>query len=148
QEEVQLGKRLLALAEEETEVIIANDLSRLAALKLEQRHCVERQAALEAVRQSATRDLACATGMDQVPTLNSLLATLPVHDQETLSQLRVHLLEIQGRLDLLNARNRQLLENALDYVRFSLDAITTAALQPARYGTNLAQLSTPAFYID
>ncbi len=148
QQELLLGKQLVALAEEESEVIIRGDVSRLAALEMEQRHCVEEQTGLENARMTATRTLAFALGMERIPTLSGLLPALPARDQDVISQLRVQLLETQGRLDSLNVRNRGLLENALEYVRFSLDALTTATLQPARYGVNLACVAAPAFYID
>ncbi len=60
----------------------------------------------------------------------------------------MQVLETQGLLDVVNARNLRLLDNALEYVRFSLEMLTTAALKPARYGTNLAQIAAPTFYID
>ncbi len=148
QQELTLGKQLAVLAEAESEAIIGNDIGRLEEIQREQRHCLEQMAALEAARMAATRDLAGMLGLDAEPTLSGLLPRLSPREREALDRLRRHLLETQARLEELNARNRRLLEIALEYVRFSLELLTTAALQPARYGTNLASVATPAFYID
>ena len=80
--------------------------------------------------------------------IGTRLPVLPAREQEPLRRLRLQLIDIHQQLERSNRRNRLLLENALDFVRFSLDALTTAALQPARYGTNLAQIAAPSFYID
>jgi hypothetical protein len=148
QEELTLSRHLLALAEEQTDVIVANDVKGLTRLQGEQQRCLNQQRALEKARIAAVRDLAWATGLDRVPTLKNLLPGLPAREQQALEQLRLQLLEVHSGLDRVHARNRYLLENALDYVRFSLEALTSAALQPARYGTNLTRVTAPAFYID
>ncbi len=58
QQELLIGKRLLELAEEQSDAIIAGDVARLSALELTQRRCVEQQEQLETARIRATRDLA------------------------------------------------------------------------------------------
>ena len=148
QQELTLGKRLLALLQEETEVIVNNDITRLSALQAEQQQCLKEQTALENSRVISTRDLAWALGLERVPTLPVLIMALPDRDQESLRNLRTELLAVNQQLESLQTRNRSLLENALDYVRFSLDLLTEAALQPARYGANLTRISAPTFYID
>ena len=72
----------------------------------------------------------------------------PTREQESLRDLRADLLKLHQQLEIVQARNRRLLDNALEFVRFSLETLTTAALQPARYGTNLKRIAAPTFYID
>lgn len=148
QQELALGKRLLTLGEAETEAIIANDIARLNQINAEQQACLEQQRALDKAREAAARDLAWGLGWERVPPFTELLTRLPEREQSALSDLRLQLLAVQGQLETGNARNRLLLDRALDYVQFSLELLTSVALQPARYGTNLATLATPAFYID
>ena len=148
QQEATLGKRLLALAQEESEVIIADNVPRLTVLQAEQQQCLKEQESLEQARMIATRDLAWALGMERAPTLLGLLPALPIPHQAELRALRAELLALHQQLEIAQARNRRLIDNALEYVRFSLDLLTDAALQPARYGANLARLSAPTFYID
>ncbi len=148
QQEATLGKRLLALAQEETDVIVSENVPRLTTLQAEQQQCLKELQPLEQSRAVATRDLAWALGMERVPTLLGLLPALPAPHQSELRALRAELLALHQQLEIAQARNRRLIDNALEYVRFSLDLLTDAALQPARYGANLARLSAPTFYID
>lgn len=148
QQELALGKRLLALAQEESDVIVRNDMPRLTALQAEQQKCLAEQSTLEKSRVLATRELAWTVGMERPPTLAGLIAALPAREQPDLSRLRADLLTLHQQMEIVQARNRQLIDSALEYVRFSLELLTGAALQPARYGTNLARISAPTFYID
>ncbi len=148
QQELEAGKRLLALSIEETDVLINNNVERLAILQREQQRFLAEHQALEKARVDIVRDLAWMLGMDRVPTLSGLLPALPRHEQAALGKLRAQLLDLQAQIELIHARNRRLIENALDYIQFSLKMLTTAALQPARYGTNIARIANPAFYID
>jgi hypothetical protein len=148
QQELALGKRMIALAETMTDLLVNQETERLAALEAEQRECREQHEALEQARIAVTRSLAGALGLEGLPTLSELLPLLPAREQEPLKRLRSELLTMQETLARLNARNRRLLDNALEYVRFSLELLTSAALQPARYGTNLASVAAPTFYID
>jgi hypothetical protein len=148
QQELALGKRLLALTQEESDVIVRNDVPRLTALQAEQQRCLAEQNALEQARALATRDLAWAVGMERPPTLSGLIAILPVREQSDLRRLRADLLALHQQMEIVQARNRRLIDSALEYARFSLELLTGAALQPARYGTNLARLYAPTFYID
>jgi hypothetical protein len=148
QQELMIGQRLVELSQAESEAIVANDITRLSMLELEMRQRLEDQEKLESARLVAVRDLAAALGMEGIPTLSLLLPRLPRSEREALSRLRVQILETQTTLDTLTARNRNLLGCVLEYVRFSLRMLSEAALTPARYGTNLAALSAPTFYVD
>jgi hypothetical protein len=148
QQELLIGQRLVEISQAESEAIIANDITRLSALELEMRQRLEEQEKLESARLIAVRDLAWALGMEGIPTLSLLLPHLPVVERDGLSRLRVQILETQSTLDALTVRNRSLLDCVLEYVRFSLRMLSEATLTPARYGTNLAAISTPTFYVD
>lgn len=148
QQELAIGKRLLGLAQEESEVLIGNDVARLTVLQAEQQQCLLEQQNLEKSRALAARDLAWALGLERVPPLSGLLPSLPAREQTELSGLRAELLACHQQLEIVQARNRRLIDNALEYARFSLELLTNAALQPARYGANLARIAAPTFYID
>ncbi len=148
QQELTLGNRLLDLAQEESDVIVRNDVERLFTLQAQQQQCLGEQQKLEAARTAAARDLAWQAGLERIPPLSGLIAALPTREQESLRDLRADLLKLHQQLEIVQARNRRLLDNALEFVRFSLETLTTAALQPARYGTNLARIAAPTFYID
>jgi|SRR5579871_4399501 len=148
QEELRLCKNLLALAEQQTDALVANKVHDLTRLQAEQQRCIEQQRALEKERTAVVRNLAWEVGLERVPTLRNLLPNLPQREQEPMEQLRLQLLEVHADLGRVHKRNRHLLESALNYVRFSLEVLTSAALKPARYGTNLTRIAAPTFYID
>lgn len=148
QQELQVGKRLVALADEMTQATIGRQVARIATLEEEQRELAALQITLDGLRGTVMRDIAQALGREQPPTLLALLPLLSLRDRNTLGQIRAQILETQERLTQSNQRNRLLLETALDCTRFNLEAITSAVLQPAPYGTNLASLDAPTFYVD
>lgn len=148
QQEVLNGKRLIELTTAQTDAITRREMSRLSHLEMEMRQCLDVQETLDVSRTTTTRDLAVSLGMETVPNLSGLLPKLPQRDRVVLSQLRTQILEIQAKLDTISARNKALIYTALDFVRFSLDILTEAAFQPARYGTNPASLAVPTLYID
>ena len=148
QQELLLGQRLIELSEAESEAILANDIARLSALERELRQRLEEQESLETSRLLAVRDIAYALNLEGLPNLTALLPHLPPRERNLFVRLRAQILDTQARLDALTKRNRALLDNVLEYVRFSLAALTEAALSPARYGTNLAAINAPTFYID
>ncbi len=148
QQELSLGKRMAALVQEETDALVANNAEVVSIIEAELRACTAQHMLLESARITTIREIFRGLQLESAPTFSNLLAVLPPKDSFSLEKLRADILITQRTLEALNSRNRLLLDNLLEYVRFSLDAITSAALQPARYGSNLVRIATPAFYID
>ena len=148
QQHLKLGRELIELAGSQTEALVANDIPRLNALEAAQKQCVTQQDTLDLERGVITRELAFALGMERVPSLSEMLPHFPSRERAELEVLRHELQAAHTLLETLKARNLLLLENALEYTNFSIDALTTALLQPARYGANLTHIAAPAFYID
>jgi hypothetical protein len=148
QQQLALGKRLVSLGEAQTDAIIAANIEQIMALEAEQAQTLLALEPLEQARAHAARELAWSLGFERVPSLSVLLPRLSERDQTALTGLRNQLLEVQRQMERIHARNRNLLEVALDYVQYSLELITSTALKPAAYGINLAHLAAPSFYID
>ena len=148
QQQLATGRALLALAEDSERAIIAGDTRTLDSIVPQQRTLLEQQSQHENLRLQATAELTARLGMDQEPTLSSLLPLVSPSDAVALAILRTQIMAIHRRMESQNKCNAQLLDNALGFVKFNLEALTTAALKPARYGVNMAQLSAPSFYID
>lgn len=148
QQQLTTGRSLLALAEVSEKAIVEGDTHKLEALAPQQRTLIEQQIAQENARQNATAELTAKLGLDETPTLTTLLPELAPADAIALATLRTQILATQRRMDSQNQCNAVLLENALGFVKFNLEALTTAALRPARYGTNVARLEAPSFYVD
>ena len=148
QQHLKLGRELIELATRQTEALVANDVPRLNALEAAQKQCVTQQDTLDLERGVVTRELGFSLGMERVPSLSELLPHFPSRERAEFEVLRRELQAAQSTLETLKSRNLLLLENALEYTNFSIDALTTAILQPARYGANLTHIAAPAFYID
>jgi hypothetical protein len=148
QHQLSTGKILVALAEAAQQAIIDGDIVRLEELAPRQRGLLDQQIAQERARKQVTTELSHLLGQDCVPTLSSLLPAFPPAEAKALDMLRGQIVETEQQMQTLNRSCAILLDNALDCVKFGLEAITSAALKPARYGVNLAQLSRPSFYID
>jgi len=148
QQQLTTGRSLLALAEVSEKAIVEGDTQRLETLAPQQRMLIEQQIAQENARQQATAELSARLGLEQAPTLTTLLPVLAPADAIALAALRTQILATQRRMESQNQCNAQLLENALGFVKFNLEALTTAALRPAKYGVNMARLEAPSFYVD
>lgn len=148
QQQLTTGKTLLALAEVSEKAIVEGDTQKLETLAPQQRILLEQQIAQENARQQAACELSARLGLEQAPTLTTLLPMLAPSDAIALAALRTQILATQRRMESQNQCNAQLLENALGFVKFNLEALTTAALRPAKYGVNMARLEAPSFYVD
>jgi len=153
QQELALGKRLAALSNAQTEALVSNDVARVSALEAEGRVLVEQQTTLGQQRVEAARALASAVQLDAppdkpVPSLAQIVLRLPLPEARQLIALRGEILRVEQEIQAVNARNRVLLQNALEFVEVSLYALTQLALRPARYGTNPDALAAPTFYVD
>jgi hypothetical protein len=147
-QQLTVGKTLVVFAQAAQQAIIDCDVVKLEALAPQQRGLLDQQSAQETARQQITCELSRLLGQDCVPTLSSLLPAFPPAEAKALELLRGQILETERRMQVLNRSSAILLDNALGCVKFGLETLTSAALKPARYGVNLAQLSRPSFYID
>lgn len=152
-QELMLGQQQLAIAGAQTDALIANDARRLQAWVEEAREILARQEAVALSRQQAALELARALGMEGesdgiAPPLSQIVLRLPVEEAKRLLATRRQILAVDHQIQSVNERNRPLLENALDFVQFTIHALTGLALKPARYGANPNAVAAPTFYID
>ncbi len=148
-QQLQLCRRLLEICEKQTLALIANDLPQLKHLETEQKICLEQQTLQEQIRLHTVSLIAQSLGeKQQAPTLAELLPRLGPRDQEVLGALRRDLKEVLESLEAVKGRNLLLLQNAQEYVRFSLELITGTMLQPSGYGANVHAVVSPTFYVD
>lgn len=140
--------RLHQLADSITDALLLDDLSRIVLLETRQAELCMRQAELERARVKAAGDLARVALSDPAASLSELIAMLPENEQMALQCMRQELLAKLEALRLLNERNRTLLEDGMRFVQEALDKLATAVVRPASYGTNLATVTAPAFFVD
>jgi hypothetical protein len=153
QQDLLLGRKLLGLTEQQAEALRNHEPQQVQELLAAGEIVAAQQ--LEAGRQrtEAVRELARALGLkpdggSSLPPLSDLALHLPLPDAHRLLALRTEILAVEERLREAGERNRALIQNALDFVQFSLQALTGAALKPAKYGMNPNALAAPIFYLD
>lgn len=148
QQHLLLARRLLRLSQEQNQALVANEVATITRLESEQRSVLVQQEALEPEREQATAQLAKALGLDTHATLSEFIPRLPLQEQRLFSQIRSELLKAQAELKRIKEQNLRLLQNAIEFVQFSMESITRTVFKPSRYGTNLAALAAPALLLD
>lgn len=140
--------QLLDLAHQLNHALQDDDVTELQDICLQQQVCLKSLDTLEKARIGIVQRLTVTSAAEKPCTLEQLMPHLPNNDRNALTAIRAEMMHIRENLELLQQQNRMLLTNAVHIVEFSLFALTEAALQPARYGTNLAQIAAPSFYVD
>ncbi len=148
QHQLILARKLIRLSQEQTRALVSNDIVQIAVLETTVRESLSQQEGLEETRLQCTLEIAKALGLPPEATLVQVLPKLPPSDQRVLRQQRQEILKAHHELRALKEQNLHLLQNALDYVQFSLEAISSVAFKPSKYGTNLAALSSPSLLLD
>src|SRR5437763_10491979 len=92
QQQLTTGRSLLALAEVSEQAIVEGDTQKLETLGPQQRILLEQQIAQENARQQATAELSARLGLEQAPTLTTLLPVLAPSDAIALAALRTQIL--------------------------------------------------------
>jgi hypothetical protein len=145
--ELDLARKMLALAGAQSDALAAHDMARLMATTDQVRTLTARQEELEHLRQAAVSGFV-AEGICAQPTAAELAEQLPSAERIRLLALRTELLDVEHALTALTNRNHRLLENAQDVARTSLDLLVRIATAPARYGANPDAMRTPTLYLD
>jgi hypothetical protein len=148
--QLDLGRKMLALANAQTDALAAHDMARLMATSEQIRVLTIRQDELERARIDAaevfTED-GVAMGSTG-PTAAQIAKMLVASDARRLMILRDGLLDVQRKLQTVTTRNRLLLSNAQDITRMSLDLLVRVAMAPPRYGASTVPMRAPTLYLD
>jgi hypothetical protein len=153
QQDLLLGRKLLRITEEQAQALRSHAPERVQELLVAGEMVAAQQREAEKQRNEAIRGLTRAVGIQTdsaapLPPLSEIALHLPLLDARRLLALRTEILSVEARIREASERNRALIQNALDFVQFSLQAITGAALKPSRYGVNPNALAAPTFYLD
>ncbi len=151
--DLDLGRKMLAALDAQTEALVANDPHGVASLERKARALARQQEVNDRLRTAAIIALASALGTETaddmpLPPLSDLALGLPLAEAKGVLALRTGILANHEKIRHVNDRNRTLLENALDCVRTLLGAIKECAFKPARYGTNPNTLTPATLYIN
>ncbi len=146
-------QQLLELSQGKTTVIINGDLDRLQAITDKEQVLVEHINSLEKRRISIMSDVAKILNTDvnglKLDTLISLLSKAP-KDQKALAEVHDKLRVTLREMKLINERNEQLLNSAIEMVDFNLNLIQamkgapeTANYNKGAYNTGSMLLNSP-----
>jgi flagellar biosynthesis/type III secretory pathway chaperone len=133
--ENKLYGQLYSIAENKTGVVVKGEVENLQALVGKEQKLAAELNKLQDVREQILEQVAKAIGRDpRQLTLSELAAQLPGEQAERLGKTRDKLRETIGKLTAKNDLNQQLIQNALEYVDFSLNLLTQPAPQIPQYG--------------
>ncbi len=133
--ENKLYNQLYSIAEEKTGFIVKGEVESLQTLVGKEQKLVGELNKLQDVREQILGQVAKTIGRNpQELTLSQLAEQLPVEQAEKLIPIRDKLKEVVGKLAAKNDLNQQLIQNALEYVDFSLNLLTQPAPQTPQYG--------------
>ncbi|MDR3091178.1 MAG: flagellar protein FlgN [Clostridiales bacterium] len=126
--EIELYDELLTLSGEKKDVIVNNDVKRLQEINARENLAVGRLQKSGRLREDAMKEISAVLNIGGEATLTALaefLADKP--DGQALDARIVRIKDKLTKLKALNAVNKSLLENALDYVDFSMNLIRNSA---------------------
>ena len=129
EEQAQKYGELLGLSEEKKEAIIKNDISTLQKLTNLENMVISQNNRLEKKRLSLGKDIAEVLGKkeDELD-LNTLISLLPDQtDKDMLKNVGDRIREVVSNLKLANEQNNNLIQNALDYIEYSVNVMRSAA---------------------
>jgi hypothetical protein len=152
QADLVLARQLLAALNDQSAALLANSHAQASAAETDMRQIAAQQAETGRLREEAVRQLAASAGAlvptgTPAPSLSQVLRLLPAVETRSILTFRAELLRVEKAVQSAMARNRPLLENALEMIRITMEAMTRAATKTSRYGGGSA-MSAPTFYID
>lgn len=133
--EDRLYRKLLEIADEKTGTVVKGDLEGLQTLVGREKKLVEELGKLKDVREQILEQI--AVSVQKTPaelTLDHIISLLPPEKTQKLTRLKNSLKETVSQLTVKNELNQKLIQNALDYVDFSLNLLTQPAPQMTQYG--------------
>ena len=139
--EVTLYEALLKLSQEKTPIIIEGNIEALQKITDEEQAVVDQIAAVDAKRESVTKDIANVLNKDvetlKLSVLIELLGGQPT-EKAKLSLLHDKLKDVVNRVKKINSNNAELINHSLEMVQFDLNMIRSMKQAPetANYGSN------------
>lgn len=153
QQECDTGGKLISEGKLLTDALIKLNHREVDEIQTRMQILHQRQEILDVERYQIAKNVAILSGIMAekdaiIPPLSRLLNRLSSSEARRLSVIRDNIIKTNIELKTVNERNRVLLQNAVEYVRYTMQYLSNAALQPAKYGINPNALIKPVFYLD
>ena len=146
--EEQLYADLIPIQEDKLRAIVANDLAAIGRLSDEEQKLVDEVGVLETKRIRIANDIATVLGKPpgamKLENMIDALKTQP-KAQKILPELHDRLRRTISRLQDLNIRNKELLNQAMEMVEFNMNVIRSTRMSSgsSNYSSNAAQVDVP-----
>lgn len=133
--ENRLYGQLFQYAENKTGIVVHGEVENLQTLVGKEQKIVSELSKLKDAREQILRQISKSIGKsaDELK-ISDILEVLPADQARPLAEIRDKLMETIKKLSDRNALNQKLLQNALEYVDFSLNLLTQPAPQTTQYG--------------
>ncbi len=141
--EDKLYKRLLSIAEKKTGIIIDGGIEDLQLLTGKEQRLSGELNQLGDVREQIMNQIEKGLGKNNVA-LSELISLIPKEQAEKLSKAGERLKETVNKLSGKNSLNQKLIQNALEYVDFSLNLLSQPVPQTTQYGRKGDETSSKA----
>ena len=146
--EEQLYADLIPIQEDKLRAIVANDLAAIGRLSDEEQKLVDEVGVLETKRIRIANDIATVIGKPpgamKLENMIDALKNQP-KEQKILQELHDRLRRTISRLQDLNIRNKELLNQAMEMVEFNMNVIRSTRMSSgsSNYSSNAAQVDVP-----
>jgi len=131
--EWKLYSELLKLAENKTDCLVRNDVTGLSRITEEEGKLAEQAKQLAKIREQYATGMNQTLGLDANASLEEAEKRLPDSQAATLADIRKKLRETLSKLTARNGINRRLIENAMEYINFSLELLSAPAPESSVY---------------
>lgn len=133
--EDKLYAQILEKAESKTDIIVKGDVDSLQETNLKEQKIINELSKLNNAREQIIAQIARKVGKKPGElNVSYLVSILPEDKAQKLSAVRDSLKETIEKLKYRNDINQKLLNNAIDYINFSLNIIMQPAPQVTQYG--------------
>nr|WP_236587704.1 flagellar protein FlgN [Tumebacillus amylolyticus] len=138
-------QQLLELAERKKKVLVENDMDSLNAIVQEETGHIHRIERLESERQGAGRLLAVRAGLrpDQLTAQRVAEFAETPEERARITQLTEKLRDVILKLKDLNDLNQMLIQQSLDFIQSTVEALTESPTVPQYGGTGQTLANNP-----
>ncbi|MBO5209668.1 MAG: flagellar protein FlgN [Lachnospiraceae bacterium] len=138
-------ENLLALSMQKTPVIVSEDLEKLAQITDEEQLIVSRINRLDVIRNEAVKDIANVLNKDvtklKIVDLIKMLGSRP-EEQQKLAAVFDKLQTNVKHVARINEQNRELIQSALDMVKFNMNVLQSMKAAPETANYNKGAYNT------
>ncbi|WFR56811.1 flagellar protein FlgN [Anaerocolumna sp. AGMB13025] len=149
QQEYEIYKKLIPIAENKTEVIVSNDLITLQDITEREQAMIEAINALERKRDEVVINIGTVVNKDpgtiHIRTVIQILEKQP-KEQKQLSEIHDNLKNTIQRLVEINNHNKSLIQQSLEMIEFNMNFIQSTRMSPGNlsYNKGASQFDMPS----